>query len=94
MDAQCVRVSLPKVRLAGLARVMMSEGRCKRVVHVALLLSLPTVATLQLPAHAAEPGPRSRRAQQQQQQQQLSRGDVLRGALAAAATWVPPSADT
>ena len=60
-----------------------------RLVYVALLLGLPTVATLQLPAHAADPGPRSRRSQQQQ----LSRGDVLRGALAAAATWVSPFAD-
>ena len=60
-----------------------------RLVYVALLLGLPTVATLQLPAHAAEPGPRSRRSQQQH----LSRGDVLRGALAAAATWVSPHAD-
>ena len=67
---------------------LMPECRA-HVVYVALLLSLPAVATLQLPAHAAEPGPRSRRAQQQQ----LSRGDVLRGALAAAATWVSPCAD-
>ena len=67
-----------------------SEGLLACVV---LLLSVPTVATLQLPRAAGpglRPGPHASRAQRQQ----LSRGDVLRGALAVAATWASPHADS
>ena len=67
-----------------------SEGLLACVV---LLLSVPTVATLPLPRAAGpglRPGPHASRAQRQQ----LSRGDVLRGALAVAATWASPHADS
>ena len=54
-----------------------------RAACVALVLSLPSVATLQLHGYeAAQHHPR--------RAQPLSRGDVLRGALAAAATWASP----
>ena len=60
---------------------------------VGLLLSVPTVATLQLP-HAAGPGLRPGPHASRAQRQQLSRGDLLRGALAVAATWASPHADS
>ena len=72
------------------AAMVRSEGLLACVV---LLLSVPTVATLQLPRAAGpglRPGPHASRAQRQQ----LSRGDVLRGALAVAATWASPPADS
>ena len=72
------------------AAMVRSEGL---LACVGLLLSVPTVATLQLPQAAGpwlRPGPHASRAQRQQ----LSRGDVLRGALAVAATWASPHADS
>ena len=66
-----------------IAEQTMTDDRLCIATYIALLLSLPAVATLQLPPHTAAQ-PRSRRAAHHQ----LSRGDALRGALAAA--WVSP----